>query len=130
MVLGGWLAVTLYLRRTFAREVSYSTGAKLGAVAGLLGFAFFSVIIAGMLAVENFTLHQGPRFRELLRSMAEQAAARNPDPEVGRMMQWIQTPEGLALLVITTMVIFFFAYLVLSSLGGVLGVSLRRKRGQ
>ncbi len=128
MLVGGWLAVRLYLRRSFAGAISYSDGAKLGAVTGLLGFAFFSVIVSALIAFETFVLHKGAQFRELMRSTVEQAAARNPDPNVERMMQWLQTPQGLALLVIFTMLVFLVAYLLLSTLGGVMGASLSRKR--
>ena len=125
---GGWLAVGLYRRRTFARQLAAAAGAKLGAVAGLLGFAFFAVVNSITVAIKIFMLHQGPQLRSVLMATLEQAASRNPDPRVQPMMQWIRTPEGLAFLIITGMVLLFVAFLVLGSLGGLVGASLNRKR--
>lgn len=125
---GGWLAVGLYRRGIFARELAAAAGAKLGAVAGLLGFAFFAIVNSITVAVKIFVLHQGPQLRSLLMATLEQAASRNPDPRVQPMMQWIRTPEGMAFLIITGMVLLFVAFLVLGSLGGLVGASLNRKR--
>ena len=118
----------LYRRRTFARQLAAAAGAKLGAVAGLLGFAFFAVVNSITVAIKIFMLHQGPQLRSVLMATLEQAASRNPDPRVQPMMQWIRTPEGLAFLIITGMVLLFAAFLVLGSLGGLVGASLNRKR--
>ena len=128
MVGGGWLAVALYRRRVFGREIIASAGAKLGAVAGLLGFAFFAIISSITIAIETFVLHQGSQFRDMMRSAAVQAANRNQDPRVQPMIQWIQTPEGLAFLIISSLILLFFAFLLLGSLGGLAGASLSRKR--
>lgn len=125
---GGWLAVTLYRRRTFASEVVAVTGAKLGALAGLLGFAFFAIATSITVATKIFVLHQGAQLRGLLLAAVEQAASRNPDPRVQPMVEWIRTPEGLAFLIITGLVLLFVAFLVLGSLGGLIGAALNRKR--
>ena len=125
---GGWLAVGLYRRRTFVRELAVAAGAKLGAVAGLLGFAFFAIVNSITVAIKIFVLHQGPQLRSVLMATLEQAASRNNDPRVQPMMQWIRTPEGLAFLIITGMVLLFVAFLVLGSLGGLVGASFNRKR--
>ena len=125
---GGWLAVSLYRRRAFASEVAAVAGAKLGALAGLLGFAFFSIANSIAVATKIFVLHQGAQLRSQLLAAVEQAASRNPDPRVQPMVEWIRTPEGLAFLIITGMVLLFFAFLVLGSLGGLVGASLNRRR--
>ncbi|HEX7962273.1 MAG TPA: hypothetical protein VF493_20335 [Terriglobales bacterium] len=125
---GGWLAVGLYRRRTFARELGAAAGAKLGAVAGLLGFAIFATVNSITVAIKIFVLHQGPQLRSLMMAALDQAASRNPDPRVQPMMEWVRTPEGMAFLIITGMVLLFVAFLVLGSLGGLVGASLNRKR--
>ena len=128
LVGGGWLAVSLYRRRTFASEVTAAAGAKLGALAGLLGFAFFAIATSISVAINIFVLHQGAQLRGQLLAAAEQAASRNPDPRVQPMVEWIRTPEGLAFLIITGLVLLFVAFIVLGSLGGLVGASLNRRR--
>ena len=128
MVGGGWLAVSLYRRRSFVNEVAAAAGAKLGALAGLLGFAFFASATSITVAIKIFLLHQGAQLRALLLAAVEQAAVRNPDPRVQPMMEWVRTPEGLAFLIITGLVLLFIAFLVLGSLGGLVGASLNRRR--
>jgi hypothetical protein len=128
MVGGGWLAVGLYRRRIFARELAAAAGAKLGAVAGLLGFAIFAIAYSIALAIKIFVLHQGPELRSLLMAALDQAASRNSDPQVHRMMEWFRTPEGLAFMIITGLMLMFVAFLILGSLGGLVGASLNRKR--
>ena len=125
---GGWLAVSLYRRRTFTREIAAVVGAKLGALAGLLGFAFFGIATSITVATKIFVLHQGAQLRALMLGAVEQAANRNPDPRVQPMVEWVRTPEGLAFLIITGLVLLFVAFLVLGSLGGLVGASLNRKR--
>jgi hypothetical protein len=128
MVAGGWLAVVLYRRRSFGRELAAAAGAKLGAVAGLLGFAFFALVSSSTIAIKVFVLHQGAELRNMLMAALEQAASRNPDPRVQPMMEWVRTPEGLAFVIISCMVLLFVAFLVLGTLGGLVGASLNRKR--
>ena len=126
---GGWLAVSLYRRRSFVSEVANAAGAKLGALAGLLGFAFFAIATSITVATKIFVLHQGAQLRALLVAAVDQAASRNPDPRVQPMLEWVRTPEGLAFLIITGLVLLFIAFLILGSLGGLVGASLNRRRG-
>ena len=128
MVAGGWLAVALYRRKAFGKETTLMEGAKLGAVAGLMGFGFFALVTSAAIALQAFVLHRGNQFRDLVRSTIERAASRNPDPQVQQMIQWMQTPEGLAFLAISSLVLLFFAFLLLGSLGGLVGASLGRRR--
>jgi hypothetical protein len=44
------------------------------------------------------------------------------------MMEWVRTPEGLAFVIITCLVMLFIAFLVLGTLGGLVGASLNRRR--
>jgi hypothetical protein len=128
MVGGGWLAIVLYRRRIFGRALAAAAGAKLGALAGLLGFAFFALVSSFTVAIKVFVLHQGPELRNMLIAALEQAASRNPDPRVQPMMEWVRTPEGLAFVIITCLVMLFIAFLVLGTLGGLVGASLNRRR--
>ena len=77
MLGGGWLAVTLYRRRSPMLSLSSGIGGKIGALAGLLGFLFFAVFTSSYLAIETLVMHQGEQIRSALRSALDQAAANN-----------------------------------------------------
>jgi hypothetical protein len=128
MLGGGWLALTLYRRRSSLLVPSASIGAKVGAFAGLFGFLFFAVFTSAYLAVATVVLHQGEQIRAMLRSVLQQAAASNQDPRAQAVAQWVQTPEGLALIVIFSMVLFLFAFLLLSCAGGMFAASFSRRK--
>lgn len=128
MLGGGALAVSFYRRRRPFSEVTAGMGARLGAVAGVLGFFIFASLTAMRLFVEVVLLHLGPRIREEMRQIMEQSAARNPDPQVQAMVQWMTSPQGFATMVTVGMVMFFLAFVIFSSAGGALGASLFGKR--
>ncbi|PYY24548.1 MAG: hypothetical protein DMG62_03010 [Acidobacteria bacterium] len=126
MLGGGWLAVTLYRRRSPMLSLSSGIGGKIGALAGLLGFLFFAVFTSSYLAIETLVMHQGEQIRSALRSALDQAAANNPQTQA--ISQWMQTPEGLAVLVVFGMFLFLIAFLLLSTAGGIFAASLGRRR--
>jgi ABC-type antimicrobial peptide transport system permease subunit len=128
MLGGGWLAVTLYRRRSSLLLLSASIGAKIGALAGILGFLFFAIFTSAYLAVATVVLHQGEQIRAMLRGVLQQAAASNQDPRAQAIAQWVQTPEGLALIVTLSMILFLVAFLLLSCAGGIFAASLSRRR--
>ena len=127
MLVGGWLAVSLYRRRTSTLFVPVVTGAKLGALAGVMGFFCVSVLVAGVFAVEIFVFKRGEELRALLRAQIDQAAAANPS-SAQAITQLLQSPEGVATLVISVMFAFFLLFLLLSCAGGIFGASFSRQR--
>jgi hypothetical protein len=128
MLGGGWLAVNLYRRRSSSLPLSASIGAKVGALAGLLGFAFFSIFSSAYLAIATVVLHQGEQLRAILRNALQQTASSSQDPRMQAVVQWVQTPEGLALMVAFSMVLFLVAFLLLSCAGGIFAASLSRRK--
>jgi hypothetical protein len=118
MLAGGAVAVVLYRRRAGTPVITGGMGARLGAVSGLFGFGSFAVLLS------VFLLGRSSEMRELLRRMLEEAASRNPDPQAQQIAQRMMTPEGLALLVTLTLVLFCAAFLILGSLGGALGATM------
>ncbi len=121
MIGGGALAVVMYQRRARVL-VSTGMGARLGAVAGLIGFVLYAVFvsIAGLLLKGQL--------RAMLQTALQQAAGSNPNPAVQEAMQRLSTPEGMALLFTVMLVILFAAFLVFSAIGGAIGASLFRPR--
>jgi hypothetical protein len=44
------------------------------------------------------------------------------------MLQWMQTPEGMVVLVIASLLMLLVAFLILCTIGGIFGASVSRKR--
>jgi len=128
MLGGGWLAVVLYRRRAPSLPVSSTTGGKLGALAGLLAFVFLAVFMSAYLIIATLGLHQGEQIRSSLRAALQQTAASNPDARTQLLVQWSQTPEGLAMLVAISMFVFLVAFLLFSTVGGIFAASLSRRK--
>ena len=128
MLGGGWLAITLYRRRSPLLPLSSTIGGKLGALAGLLGFLFFSFFTSAYLTIKTVVLHQGEQIRAAIRSVFDQAAAANHDSQAQALTQLIQTPEGLALIVALSMLVFLVVFLLLSTAGGIFGATWARRR--
>lgn len=127
MLLGGWLAVSLYRRRTSAPLVPAITGAKLGALAGVLGFTYVFVLLSAVLVVEVGVFKHGDELKRALHTQIEQAAASNPS-SAQALNQLLQTPEGIATLAISVMFVLFLLFLLLSCAGGVFAASFSRQR--
>ncbi len=124
MLAAGFLSVLFYRRRVFGANLTSGLGMRLGALSGLFGFGIFAVLSA----LETAVFHSGGELRAALMQAVEQAASRNADPQAQQMLQWLKTSQGLMLVMILGLVVMFFLFVILSSLGGVLGaVALRRK---
>lgn len=124
MIAAGFLAVLFYRRRVLQANLTSGLGIRLGALSGLFGFGIFAVISA----LEAAIFGSGGELRTALLQAVEQAASRNSDPQAQQMLQYLKTPPGLVVVMILGLVVMFFLFLVLASLGGVLGaVTLRKK---
>jgi len=95
-------------------------GAKVGAVAGLFAWVIFAVLTALQLLVTRKT----GQFRDMVQKVVEESATRNADPQVQQMLQRLLSPEGLATMVTLAMVMFLFAFVIFSAVGGALGAAL------
>jgi hypothetical protein len=124
MLAAGFLAVLLYRRRVPSANLGAGMGAKLGAVSGAIGFALFGVLTA----IETAVLHNGGELRAQLLKAVEQAAARNPDPQAQQMLQYIKSPEGLALMMVLALAVMFVIFLIFSSLGGAVGAAILHRK--
>jgi hypothetical protein len=127
MLVGGFLAVALYLRRRAGGRMTAGMGARLGLASGGLGFLIFAIFRGAGILI----FHTGPRLRAEMLQALEQAAARNPDPQAQAVFQYFKTPDGLTVMLTLALIFTLLAFLLLSTLGGVLGaVSLRKRQGQ
>ncbi len=126
MAAAGVLAVVLYHTRYSAAPLDARQGAKIGAVAGLVAFGAFALLMSLQLLVSR----GGSRLRGILEEAMRQAAARNPNPQAQEILQKMTSPEGLAVLLTLVMILFFVIFVAMSSLGGMLGAKLLRGRNR
>jgi hypothetical protein len=120
MLIGGGLSVVFYRRRNPVATVTPGMGARLGLVSGVLGGGIFAALIS----VFTMVLRVWDQIREKLIELVEQAAARNPDPQVRQAMEFFKTQLGIVLLIVGTLV----GFVICSALGGALGAVLFRRK--
>jgi uncharacterized membrane protein (DUF485 family) len=58
----------------------------------------------------------------------EQAAARNPTVQAQELMQYVKTQDGFAVMLALILFMTLFFFVVLSTLGGMLGSTLFSRR--
>jgi hypothetical protein len=121
----GFLAVNLYRRSNVAWVVTARSGAKLGAVCGILFFA----IAALLETVAMEVLHTGNQLREKVIDALQQASARSSDPQVQAAFEQFKTPQGIALMLVLGVIVLFLVSVASGSLAGAItGAVLGRKR--
>ena len=124
MLAAGALSVAIYRRRNPAANLTPALGARLGAVSGALGFGIFAILTS----VEMVVFRSGGQLRAALLEAVQQSAARSSDPQAQQLLEYLKTPQGLALVMILGLIVMFVAFLVFSSLGGALGAALLRRK--
>lgn len=125
-IAGGALAVYVYRRRVPGAVVNLSSGALLGAAAGLLGFLVFGIL----LAVEIQITHSWGKVHQTVFDLLNQSA-QNANPQAQQQLQeaiqQFKTPEGFALLMIFLCLLLCLLFVFFSILGGAIGSSMTRK---
>ena len=124
MLAVGALSVLLYRRRNPAANLTPGMGGRLGAVSGALGFGIFAILTS----VEMLVFRSGGQLRAALLEAVQQSAARSSDPQAQQLLEYLKTPQGLALVMVLGLIVMFVAFLVFSSLGGALGAALLRRK--
>ncbi len=122
----GFLAVVFYRQRRPGIVTKATTGAGIGALAGLLWFAMSSILEALIVIF----LHKGPELRSTLLEKLQQLSSQTSDPQVLAMFERFKTPGGLEFLMLTSLFFAFLASLVLAGLGGALGGAILGRRNK
>lgn len=117
MVSVGFLAVVFYRQGRPQASIRPGTGARLGALSGLICFAMASIVEAMLVLV----LHKGSEIRQALLTAINQAAARTSDAQALAMFEHFRSPEGLEFLMVFGLLFGLVAAIVLSALSGALG---------
>jgi hypothetical protein len=125
-VLGaGFLAVNFYHRKNPVWIVTSRSGAKLGAVCGILFFGMAAIFET--IAVVAF--HTGGQIRDKMLEALQQAATRSSDPQVQATLDWMKTSEGITVMLVFGLIVLFVVSIAAGSLAGALtGAMLGRKR--
>lgn len=121
---GGMLAVVIYRRRQHLGFLSAGMGARLGAMAGLMGFVIFGLISL----VQMLVLRGSGQLRGTLEQALKASAAHSGNPEAQQMVQQFLTPEGMRLLLALVIVLMLVLFVALSSLGGAIAATVVGKR--
>src|SRR5271166_802590 len=128
MLGAGALAVALYQRRMPGTLITPGMGMKLGALAGVFGFAINAVVTT----VSFVTFRSNSDFRRAMQEQMEKQMASNPDPKVKEMVQsmlaWMATPQGAATLVVLVLIMMAVMFVLFCSAGGALGASMFGRR--
>ncbi|HEV2732827.1 MAG TPA: hypothetical protein VGV15_22575, partial [Terriglobales bacterium] len=124
MLAAGALAVVFYHRRNPGANLTAGAGARLGAVSGALGFGILTIVFAFGTAV----LHTGAELRQKMLDAVQQAASRSSDPQAAQALEFLKTPQGLAVAMVLGLILTFVAFVIFSSLGGAAGAALLRRK--
>ena len=121
--LAGFLAVLLYRRRSWARETSLAAGFRLGALTGAIAFTIY-VLLA---AFATLISHASRNLQQTMVDTINGAELRNPDPQVVHVFDYLKTPSGLLIVMITGLIFTCVVFVLLAGVGGTLGASLKRR---
>ena len=113
----GFLSVYLYRRRT-GQFLTVDSGLRMGWITGLLGSTITSVVFT----VSVIPLIRGGGITSLYEEQFHKMYGN--DPNVQQALKILQTPSGLALVVVFALLFFFLIITFLCTAGGALGAKL------
>lgn len=96
-------------------------GARMGALMGLLSFAFFAAFFLVSISFQRTQYH------DLMVSQIQQISAQNPDPQAQQILQWFTTPDGLIAFTVFALITLLLLCLALGSGSGALLGALRKE---
>ena len=99
-------------RRDHSGALTATQGAKLGAVAGVLGF------VLPLLVIIVIMVRQSGEYRQQVSLMLQQKLGPNPDPQTLHIAQWFSSPQGFVFEVIFTILFLLAIVAIISSLAG------------
>ena len=125
MIGAGALAVAMYYRRRLTRRASAASGAKIGAVVGLLS----SGVLGLCFSLTASLLRAGGETQQQMMAALQQFASRAGDPEVQATLDRLNTPEGLNKMVWVMLAFCMFSIVAASLAGALTGALLGRRKG-
>jgi hypothetical protein len=130
MLGGGAIAVILYRRNADQPIVPTSLGFRTGAITGVIAFA-----VNAIAAVLKLVTGGGANERQALRDTIEKSIERSSgDAQAVEMMRrmgdWMQTPQGFAVMFTLGLFMVGLAFILFTGLGGALGSVLFGKKSE
>ena len=128
MLAAGAFSVWMYQKQVPGVLITPGMGMRLGALAGVLGF-----MINAVMTVASFVLFRSNAdFRRAMQEQMDKQLAGNPDPKaqeiVRRLMDWMNSPQGAATLVVLILIVLAVVFVVVTAAGGALGASMFGRR--
>ena len=128
MLGAGALSVSMYQKRVPGTLITPGMGMKVGALAGVIGFALNAVLTT----VSFLTFRARGDFRQAMEEQMQRQMSSNNDPKVQEMMQrmveWIATPQGVATLIVISLLVLAVMFVLFCAAGGALGASMFARR--
>jgi hypothetical protein len=116
-------AISRY-RRRHPSAIRSGQGARMGALMGLLSFAFF---LAYFLVILAF---QSGQYRAMMLNKIHEISAQNPDPQAQQMLQWFATPDGLIAFTVIALITILLICLFIGTSSGAMAGALAKKQKQ
>jgi CDP-diglyceride synthetase len=114
-VLGaGFLSVTLYRQRAPGTAIKAATGARLGALGGLLFFGLSVVVAAVAMAVSN----KRTEVRRQLLEAVQQNPLHYPAAQIQQVLDFVNSPAGFAFMIGLALVLMLVVSVLLGTIGG------------
>jgi hypothetical protein len=129
MVPAGFLSVYFYHRRNPLVGLTVGLGARLGAISGALGFGILGIVSA----VATFMVYSVGEIRALVLKAVQEYLSRNVDPQMQQvqMQQFLEiynSRQGFILMLVLGSIVMFIIFLALSSIGGIIGAAVFRRK--
>jgi len=125
MFSAGFLSVLLYRQIRPGIAIGAATGARLGALGGLLWFGIAAVLAAAAATVPDL---RAKIQEQVIDNATKWAAAHPPDPRIQAGLDQLKTPEGFVMMLIIGGVMMLVISVVLSTVGGSLAGALFGRR--
>lgn len=120
LFVSGFVGVWLYSRRT-GQFPSVSGGARMGWITGVFCFAIATVFFTiNVIAIANRT-GLAAFYRE---QFGNRAAG---DANIERLLDLLQSPAGLGIMLLISIVILFFLFTAIPTVGGAIGAKMLEK---
>ena len=120
LVGSGFFGVYLYHRRT-GEELSTRRGAKMGWITGVFCFVIATVFFTITVIVISLRGGLAQFYRQQLSAQA------GPGVDLDELIRIIETPSGLAGILFFSLVMLFFFFTLLPTLGGAMGAKVLEK---
>jgi hypothetical protein len=124
MLAAGFLSVYFYHRRNPLIGLTVGLGARLGAISGALGFGILGIVSA----IATFVSHSVAEIRVIMLKAVQEYVSRNADPQMQQVLDFYNSRQGFILMLVLGSIMMLILFLALSSMGGIIGAAVLRRR--